>query len=477
MAQTNRREMQHLVKKCNRAYDRISFNEQYPAVLAEQLDARNARRMRILENKAKERLLPLELASVPAAQANRWLIDREMAAAKEAQAMKRRAIQQTYLRAVEKGGQTAASAARDKRLAALDKALADRLTALEAKYPPDSDMQPAAGAAARYSAAEKKEAAALEAERARLAAEKDAKLKKVMSGTQAKNRKLRAGFDSYMKKLDKYSKITEEEFGQDTLLRIQNLKMYFSGVKAVDDISFDIRKGEIFALIGPNGAGKTTIFNCVTQFYKPTAGSVYYRNRFGKIVNLTDYKTHDVIKCGISRTFQNLEMVLGLTVLENMLVGVHSQYQSNLFDQFLHTGRLKQEEAVNRALAEDILSRLGLSEYKNMYPQGLPYGVLKKIELGRTLMTNPQLIILDEPAAGLNDTETRELAETIRQIRDDFKCTIFLVEHDMNLVMSICDTICVASFGKRLAIGTPEEIQNNPQVQEAYLGVEEGEGA
>ena len=248
--------------------------------------------------------------------------------------------------------------------------------------------------------------------------------------------------------------------------------MQFGGLKAVDNLSFDVKKGEIFGLISPNGAGKTTVFNCITQFYKPTKGEVYYEDKTGQVLLLNEAKVHNVIKKGIVRTFQNVELVWELTVLENLLVAAHSLFKSNLFDQFIHTPKLKKEEEMIRAKALKVLDYLGLTYLQNAYPVGLPYGILKKIELARTLMCNPRLIILDEPAAGLNDAETQELAVLIKKIRDEYKVTIFLVEHDMGLVMDICDTICAISFGKMLAIGTPKQIQKDPAVQEAYLGGE-----
>ncbi|MCL1996432.1 MAG: ABC transporter ATP-binding protein [Defluviitaleaceae bacterium] len=262
----------------------------------------------------------------------------------------------------------------------------------------------------------------------------------------------------------------EPAWNDKHIISLRNIKMYFQGIKAVDDLSFDINEGEIFGLIGPNGAGKSTLFNCITRFYKPTEGKVYYKDGQGKVLDLDDYKAHDIAKTGIMRTFQNLELVLYVSVLENLLIGGHIYYNSGLFHQFLRTKKIKNEEAQNKARAEEILEKLNLIQYKGMFPAGLPYGVLKKIELARVLMTKPRLIILDEPAAGLNDAETEELAETIRQIRKEYNCTIFLVEHDMNLVMGVCDTVCAISFGKMLAIGTPEEVQNSPLVQEAYLG-------
>lgn len=470
MAKKNSAVMQRLVKKRSQVFDQLSFNERYPAVYSAQLDEQNARALKLRENEMKRRLLPLELAAVPAAEANAWRVGRAMESAEEKQRLKRRAAEQAYKRAAEKGGEAQAAAVRRAKLEALDRALADRRTKLEAQYPLNDAAQPSAGAIAKYEEATRKEEAALAAFRAEQESKKARAMEKLQNELEGKNQKLRAEFETCCRQVDALAKISEEDFGKDTILSIRNLKMYFSGVKAVDDISFDIRQGEIFGLIGPNGAGKTTIFNCVTQFYHPTGGSVFYRDRFGSIVDLTEYKTHNVIKTGIARTFQNLELVFGLNVLDNLLVGAHSLYRSTLVEQLLHTPRLNNEERVNRARAEEILERLELSAYKDMYVQGLPYGVLKKVELARTLMTNPRIIILDEPAAGLNDSETAELAETIRKIRDDFHCTIFLVEHDMNLVMKLCDTVCVCSFGKRLAIGSPREIQSNPLVQEAYLG-------
>ena len=327
-------------------------------------------------------------------------------------------------------------------------------------------------AAEQYQRTAQEEDARLSALRQRLEAQREEQDRALTDKLGRKNQKLQARFDQLNAQLQSMAPVSEEEFGRDNILSVQGLKMYFSGIKAVDDLSFHIKQGEIFGLIGPNGAGKTTVFNCITQFYAPTGGQVYYRDRFGNITSLTDYKTPDVIKLGISRTFQNIELVYWLSILDNLLIGVHAFYRSNLGDQFVHSAKLKQEEDVFRQRAISILDRLGILEYKDLPPAGLPYGVLKKVELARTLMSSPRMIILDEPAAGLNDAETEDLTEIIRLIRDDFNCTIFLVEHDMNLVMSLCDTVCAISFGKMLAIGTPQEIQNNPLVQEAYLGTE-----
>lgn len=259
----------------------------------------------------------------------------------------------------------------------------------------------------------------------------------------------------------------------DEILRLDNLSMHFGGLKAVDELSFSVNKGEIFGLIGPNGAGKTTVFNCITQFNTSTAGKVYYRSNEGEVLLLNDEKVHDVVNYGIVRTFQNVELVWELTVLDNLLIAAHSSYTSGLVTQMLHLPKLAHEDKLLRARAVEVLEYLDLMQYAGRTPYGLPYGILKRIELARTLMCDPQLIILDEPAAGLNDQETVELAHLIKRIRDEKNVTIFLVEHDMGLVMSICDRICAISFGKLLSIGTPEYIQADKSVQEAYLGIEE----
>ena len=257
---------------------------------------------------------------------------------------------------------------------------------------------------------------------------------------------------------------------EDVVLDVKDLCMYFGGIKAVDGLTFQVKKGEIFGLIGPNGAGKTTVFNCITQFYKPTAGSLKFENKSGQIIDLNKENVHDVILHGIVRTFQNVEVIREVSVLDNLLIAGHRQYTSSLATQTLHLPLLKKEEKVVRERALRVLDFMGLTPYKDWYAMGLPYGVLKKIEIARTLMCDPQLIILDEPAAGLNDTETAELAKLIRRIKEEYDCTILLVEHDMGLVMEICDTICAISFGKLLGIGTPDEIQNNEDVRTAYLG-------
>jgi len=248
---------------------------------------------------------------------------------------------------------------------------------------------------------------------------------------------------------------TDAQLPEDVCLRLDNLSMVFGGLKAVDGLSFDVKQGEIFGLIGPNGAGKTTVFNCITQFYKPTQGEIIFRDKAGAVLRLNRYQVHNIISKGIVRTFQNVEVIHELSILENLLVAAHARFHSGLFAQFFNLPKVRREEKALRERAMVILEYCDLLAVKDLPPLGQPYGVLKRIELARTLMADASLIILDEPAAGLNDQETIELTELIRDIQRDFGATIFLVEHNMGLVMDLCDNICAISFGKKLAYGTP----------------------
>ena len=328
-----------------------------------------------------------------------------------------------------------------------------------------------------YEAARLEDETALESFVAEENSRIEKRMEKYVEATQQKINRYNEKLLSMQEKLAELMAEEEAKFGvelpADVILRLDRLIMEFGGLKAVNNLSFDVKKGEIFGLIGPNGAGKTTVFNCITQFYKPTGGLIYYRNREDKVIVLNKYQVHDVIKTGIVRTFQNVEVIYELSILDNLLIAAHTQYKSNIFAQMFNTKGVRQEEAVNRKKALKVLEYCGLLDKKDLPPVGLPYGVLKRIELARTLMAGASLIILDEPAAGLNDNETIELAQMIRRIRDEFNVTIFLVEHDMGLVMDICEHICAISFGKKLAYGTPQEIQANPVVQEAYLGTNE----
>ena len=256
------------------------------------------------------------------------------------------------------------------------------------------------------------------------------------------------------------------------VLRIDHLSMHFGGLKAVDDLSFSAMENEIFGLIGPNGAGKTTVYNCITQFYRPTSGNVVFRTNKGEIRNLVGLKVHDIIRLGLVRTFQNVELIAELSVIDNVLVGANIDFMASGFEQALQLPRARREERLRREQAMEALEYIGIADVAEQLTGGQPYGVRKKIELARALMCRPKLMILDEPAAGLNDKETDQLVEKISGIRENYGCTILLVEHDMGLVMSVCDRVCAISFGNLLAIGTPLEIQGNKLVQEAYLGEE-----
>ena len=312
----------------------------------------------------------------------------------------------------------------------------------------------------------------LEDERSNLVCAIDAKHS---AEIERKGAKLRAKMDSISKDIAelKSKHPAKFELGDDVLLSVKGLKMYFGGLKAVDDLTFEVKKGEIFGLIGPNGAGKTTVFNCITRFYDATAGEMYFENKYGEVVDLRRYKVHDIILQGISRTFQNIELVKEVSVIENLLVAATRSYSTGVLAHALALPRLKKEEIQLRRKAMNILKIMGIESYANWLAFGLPYGILKKVEIARALMADAKLIIMDEPAAGLNDSETAELTKTIRRIRDEFGVTILLVEHDMSLVMNVCDTVCAISFGQMLAIGNTEEIQANKAVQEAYLGVKE----
>ena len=256
------------------------------------------------------------------------------------------------------------------------------------------------------------------------------------------------------------------------ILAVEHLSISFGGLKALDDLSFTIRDQEIFGLIGPNGAGKTTVFNCVTQFYKPDTGAVWLRDG-DQVLNLVGRPVHSIIRHGLVRTFQNVEVIPELSIIDNVLIGGHVDFKATMFEQMLRLPRARREERVYRAKALEILDFLDIAALKDQLAGGQPYGVLKKLEMARTLMAEPRLIILDEPAAGLNETETEDLARTIRQIRAQHHCAILLVEHDMKLVMEVCERICAISFGKFLALGTPTQIQGDRSVQEAYLGEQE----
>jgi len=274
------------------------------------------------------------------------------------------------------------------------------------------------------------------------------------------------------------------------VLHVENVTMQFGGVVAVNNLSMDINEGEIVALIGPNGAGKTTAFNCITGVYEPTNGRVdfygkkivenfpagkmkgmYAGQNEGMYTHRLVKKPDAITKLGIARTFQNIRLFSSMTVFENVLVAMHMNRTSNVLTA---TFRLNlREEKKMRAEAMELLKIIGLEDLADEKATSLPYGQQRRLEIARALATKPKLLLLDEPAAGMNPQETEELGEFIREIKEKFNLTVFMIEHHMNLVMGISDRIYVIDFGRQIAEGTPEEVRDNPAVIAAYLGVDE----
>ncbi len=277
--------------------------------------------------------------------------------------------------------------------------------------------------------------------------------------------KVRSKNESPLVPMPSEAYIPQRDLDKLPVLEARHLGIDFGGLTAVDDFNLVIGRTEIAGLIGPNGAGKTTVFNLLTKVYQPTRGSIMIDGRDTNGMN-----TVQVSKLGVARTFQNIRLFNNLSVEDNVKLGMHSQIKYGMFRGILRSPAYWKQERIAHERALELLSIFDMQDMAEKKAGSLPYGAQRRLEIVRALGTNPSLLLLDEPAAGMNPSETAELMENIMKIRDTFQIAIMLIEHDMNLVMGICEGICVLNFGKVIAKGTPEEIQSNPVVIEAYLG-------
>ena len=250
-----------------------------------------------------------------------------------------------------------------------------------------------------------------------------------------------------------------------SLCEVKNITVAFGGVKALNDVSFGVDKGEIFTIIGPNGAVKSTLFNVISRIYEPSKGEIYFENQ-----NISKTKPHNISKLGIARTFQNLELFENATVLQNLLLGRHIYKKTNILSEVFFTPSARKQEHEYRLKVEEVIDFLDLQHYRDTLINGLPYGVRKNVELARALCTDPKLLLLDEPSSGLTNEETIDLGFWIKDIQSLLGITIIMIEHDMSFVNKVSDRILALNYGKILASGLPEEIKNNADVKQAYMG-------
>lgn len=256
------------------------------------------------------------------------------------------------------------------------------------------------------------------------------------------------------------------------VLQVKHLSMAFGGLKALDGVDLHVEEGQIAALIGPNGAGKTTLFNCLTGIYTPTGGEIVFFGRAGKPRRLNGMKINAITALGMARTFQNIRLFGGMTVLENVMIGRHTRSTSGILGAIFRPPATRDEEKAIVEKSYAVLDYMGLSPHVNELAKNLPYGAQRRLEIARALATEPRLLLLDEPAAGMNPQETRELEGLLTKLQADYDLSILLIEHDMKLVMNLSEHIFVLDYGREIARGAPAEIRHNPEVIKAYLGEE-----
>lgn len=252
-----------------------------------------------------------------------------------------------------------------------------------------------------------------------------------------------------------------------SLFRADDIAIRFGGIRAVDAVNFDVEPGEVFSIIGPNGAGKTTIFNLISRIYNPTSGRLFFQDK-----DITDVPPYRIAGLGIARTFQNIELFANATLLQNLLIGRHCHSTVGIISQLAFLPAVRREELLHREKAEEVIAFLGLERYRDTLIANLPYGVRKVVELGRALCIEPKLLLLDEPSSGLNVEETEGMGFWIEDIKKDLGITVIMVEHDMNLVRMVSDRVMALNYGRVIALGTPDEVQNHPEVVRAYIGGE-----